>query len=185
MNSQIHTQLTIGSITAQLVRKRIKHMHLRIKRPDGRVQISAPLRMGLDTIRAFALSKLGWIIKQQTRLRMQPCGILSQPLSVFERRQMMRHVRSLLDKWEPIMGVEVQRVTLQAMTTRWGSCTPLRRRIRLNTELFRRSPECLEYVLVHELAHFFARGHGAAFKKVMDRYLPNWRELRAGLNKYT
>ncbi|MBY0429469.1 MAG: M48 family metallopeptidase, partial [Alphaproteobacteria bacterium] len=43
-------------------------------------------------------------------------------------------------------------------------------------------PLYLEYVLVHELAHFHERGHGPRFKAVMDKFLPDWRRLRAELN---
>ena len=51
--------------------KDIKNVHLSVYPPTGRVRISAPQRMSLDTIRVFAISKLGWIRQQQTKLREQ------------------------------------------------------------------------------------------------------------------
>ena len=51
--------------------KDIKNVHLSVYPPTGKVRISAPLRMKLDTIRVFAISKLGWIKQQQTKLREQ------------------------------------------------------------------------------------------------------------------
>jgi len=65
------TQLKLGDIAVDVVFKDIKHIHLTVHPPAGRVRISAPRRMGLDPIRAFAISKLDWIKKQQTRLRAQ------------------------------------------------------------------------------------------------------------------
>jgi predicted metal-dependent hydrolase len=59
------TRLQLAEITAQLVRKKIKHLHLRVLPPDGAVRISAPQRMDLETIRRFALSKLDWIRAQR------------------------------------------------------------------------------------------------------------------------
>jgi predicted metal-dependent hydrolase len=64
-------QLQIANITIDVVRKDIKNVHLRVYPPPGSVRISAPRRMDLDTIRVFAVSKLNWIKKQQTKLRNQ------------------------------------------------------------------------------------------------------------------
>jgi predicted metal-dependent hydrolase len=65
------TQLKLGEIPVDVVLKDIKHVHLSVYPPAGKVRISAPLRMSLDTIRVFAISKLGWIKQQQAKLRAQ------------------------------------------------------------------------------------------------------------------
>lgn len=65
------SQIQLEDVTAQVVRKKIKHLHLRVLPPDGAVRISAPQRMDLETIRGFALSKLGWIRRQQQKMRLQ------------------------------------------------------------------------------------------------------------------
>ncbi len=58
-------KIKLGNITVAVVQKDIKNIHLRVYPPFGKVRISAPFRMDLDTIRAFAISKLSWIKKQQ------------------------------------------------------------------------------------------------------------------------
>src|SRR6202035_5209100 len=65
------TRLQLGGIAVEVVLKDIKNIHLSVYPPTGRVRISAPSRMSLDTIRVFAISKLGWIKQQQERLRGQ------------------------------------------------------------------------------------------------------------------
>ncbi len=65
------TQITLGEIVVDVVKKDIKNIHLSVYPPVGKVRISAPLRMDNDTIRVFALSKLGWIKQQQQKLRKQ------------------------------------------------------------------------------------------------------------------
>ena len=55
----------------EVVKKDIKNVHLSVYPPTGKVRISAPLRMNLDTIRVFAISKLGWIRQQQTKIQDQ------------------------------------------------------------------------------------------------------------------
>jgi len=65
------TQLKVGDILVDVLLKNIKNLHLSVHPPTGKVRISAPTRMKLDTIRVFAVSKLGWIRQQQKRLREQ------------------------------------------------------------------------------------------------------------------
>jgi hypothetical protein len=65
------TQVQLGEIAVDVVRKDIKNIHLSVYPPGGRVKISAPSRMKLDTIRVFAISKLDWIKQQQKKLREQ------------------------------------------------------------------------------------------------------------------
>lgn len=65
------TTLELSGITFDVLRKDIKNVYLGVYPPTGRVRISAPQRMSLDTIRLFAISKLGWIKQQQKKLREQ------------------------------------------------------------------------------------------------------------------
>lgn len=88
----------------------------------------------------------------------------------------------LIAKWETILGVTVADVIVRRMKTRWGSCTPSARTIRLNTELAKKPPECLEYVLVHEMVHLLEPSHNQRFHSLMDHYLPAWPHHRDTLN---
>src|ERR1700674_5696678 len=65
------TKIDLGEIAVEVVKKDIKNIHLSVYPPAGRVRISAPLRMNLETIRVFAISKLDWIKQQQKKLRAQ------------------------------------------------------------------------------------------------------------------
>lgn len=91
---------------------------------------------------------------------------------------------ALLDRWTPVVGRTPTQITLRAMTSRWGSCTPRTGRIRLNLQLGLMEPRFLEYVLVHELTHLWEHGHGAGFQRRMSAYLPEWRALRRELNHH-
>ena len=226
------SQLKLGDIAVDVVLKEIKNVHLSVYPPTGRVRISAPKRMNIDTIRVFAISKLDWIKKQQTRLREQeretPREYLDREshtvwgkrylLTVAEcdapplielthdqmllrvrpktdthkrqniveawyREQMKEAVPPLLARWQPLLGVRIERFFLQRMKTRWGSCNYKAHTIRCNTELAKKPAECLEYVVVHELVHLIEPTHNARFRALMDRFLPNWRFLRQALNR--
>lgn len=225
-------QVQLGNITADVVLKDIKNVHLSVYPPTGRVRIAAPARMSLDTIRIFAISKLDWIKRQQKKLREQeretPREYLNREshylwgrrylLTVLEdyeipaielrhsrillrvrpgtdevkrealmeewyRGQLKQAMLPLLAKWQPLMGVTVNRFFVQRMKTKWGSCNSTARHIRLNTELTKKPPECLEYIVVHELAHLIEPTHTPRFIAVMDHFMPKWQFYRDVLNR--
>ena len=98
------------------------------------------------------------------------------------RAQIKQAAPALIAKWEPLIGVAVGRLFVQKMKTKWGSCNPEARNIRLNSELAKKPPECLEYIIAHEMVHFLVRNHDDRFIAMMDRYLPSWRQVRQTLN---
>jgi predicted metal-dependent hydrolase len=104
-------------------------------------------------------------------------------LDEWYRRQVRAAVVPLLEKWQPIMGVRVEKLFIQKMKTKWGGCSPERQYVRLNTDLAKKPVECLEYVLVHEMTHILERHHNQRFVEIMSRLLPNWHQLRQKLNE--
>ena len=87
----------------------------------------------------------------------------------------------LITKWESTLNVSVKRFSIRCMKTRWGSCTPKTRSIRINLELIKRAPECLEYIVVHELVHLLEASHNNRFKTLMDKFYPRWKFYRKEL----
>ena len=65
------TEMQIGDVAVDVMLKNIKNIHLSVYPPTGRVRISAPLNMNLDTIRIYAISKLPWIRKNQVKMLKQ------------------------------------------------------------------------------------------------------------------
>lgn len=167
-----------------ILRKRIKNINLRVKPPDGRIEVSAPLRVDTSFVRAFVREKRDWIRKQQERIAASPQGraAAASPDEVAQWRKVVQaFVPPLIAKWEPIMGVKACKIAYRNMTSRWGSCQPSTGRICINVRLALYPPECLEYVVVHELCHLLERGHGPRFHALMDAFLPDWKAIRAKL----
>ncbi|AKV55775.1 putative metal-dependent hydrolase [Bifidobacterium actinocoloniiforme DSM 22766] len=194
---------------ALLIRKRVKNVYLRVKPPEGRIEVTAPARLPEAEIRRFVSSRMAWVegarerIARSRRALGGGSGAVASRAEGSERerpaargehdeQERLRQARGilsgqlpgLLDRWVPVVGRGPTSITLRRMTTRWGSCTPASGRIRLNLELAWLEPRFLEYVLVHELTHLRASGHGARFQGLMDSYLPGWREVRRELNRY-
>ena len=82
------------------------------------------------------------------------------------------------------MRVPLPKVSVRKMATRWGSCTPAKKSIRINSELAKYPPKCLQYVLVHELAHFFVKGHGDDFIAIIDKNMPDWQKYKEMLDNH-
>ena len=66
-----HDAIDLGEQLAEVIRKDIKHVHLSVYPPDGRIRISAPNSMALDIIRIYAITKLDWIRQQQRKMLAQ------------------------------------------------------------------------------------------------------------------
>lgn len=226
------THINLGDITAEVTLKEIKNVHLGVYPPDGKVRISAPMHMNLDTVRVFAISKLGWIKKQQKKLREQPreapreylereshyvwgrryllevvekdappqvllkhrklliqvrpgadTALKQDILEAWYRKQLKERSLALIAKWEPLIGVRVGKIFAQRMKTKWGGCNPVSGHIRLNTDLAKKPPECLEYIVVHEMTHLLEPTHNNRFVALMDSFMPKWRLYKDGLNR--
>jgi predicted metal-dependent hydrolase len=98
------------------------------------------------------------------------------------RDQLRSAAEPLAAAWARRLGVHLNRFYVQRMRTRWGSCNPAARTIRLNSELAKKPLECLEYILVHELVHLIEPTHNARFVALMDDALSQWRSRRDRLN---
>ena len=92
--------------------------------------------------------------------------------------ELEREIPRLLALWCPIIGVPVPKFFIRRMRTRWGSCSPITRRVRFALHLAEKSAHFLEYVVVHELVHLLERGHNKRFTAYMDKFLPHWRTVR-------
>ena len=225
-------RIVLGDIVVEVVKKDIENIHLSVNPPTGKVVISAPIHVELDSIRVFAASKIGWIRQQQKKFNAQEretpreyldreshylwgkrylleveeqqkppaveatCSRLvlqvrpgtesekrQEILDGWYREQVKEAVSGLIAKWSPVIGVQVSRFYVQRMKTRWGSCCTSTQSIRINSELAKKPPECLEYVVVHEMVHLIEPTHKDCFNDIMGRCLPQWQHFKQILNE--
>ena len=85
-----------------------------------------------------------------------------------------------VDVWAERLGVQVRRVQIRAMRTKWASCST-NGALTLNIDVLRLSPDLVDYVLCHDLLHLKIPDHGKGFRAMMGSYLPNWRERERAL----
>ncbi len=123
----------------------------------------------------------GWMI-----LHVRPSTSKAKRQAIVEewhREQLRKAVPPLIKEWERLIGVRVRRFFIQRMKTKWGSCNDRAGSIRLNSDLARKPMECLEYILVHEMAHLLEPTHNARFMALMDQFMPKWQSRREVLNR--
>ena len=87
-----------------------------------------------------------------------------------------------VEKWLEILDEYVEKVAIKPMKTRWGSCNYVKKYINLNTELIKRTPFEIEYVILHELTHLKYPNHGKGFYNYIERYMPNYKVAEKMLN---
>ena len=103
-------------------------------------------------------------------------------LDKWYRKTLKESAPEIIEKWEGRIGVEVKKLYVRKMKSHWGSCNREKQTLRLNSELVKRSPVCLEYVIVHEMLHFFEKGHNQKFYRLLNKYIPDWKTIRKRMN---
>ena len=81
-------------------------------------------------------------------------------------------------------GIPYPDLKIRLMKRRWGSCATNKGSILLNLRLIQTPVPCIDYVILHELAHFKEPYHNAAFYALLDQLLPDWRARREELNSF-
>lgn len=225
-------RLELRGTEIEVVRRAIKHVHLSVHPPAGRVRIAAPWTAKLDSLRLFAIQKLGWIRTQQSRMQAQeretPRAMVDREnhfvwgrrcllrvvevddaptvearprtlllsvrpgssrerreaiLEAWYREQVREAAEARIDHWVRVLGLRRPSVRVQRMRTKWGTCNRAGGRLRLNTWLAKKPPECLDYIVLHELAHLRVPDHGPRFVAILDKHMPAWRRVRDRLNR--
>lgn len=103
-------------------------------------------------------------------------------LSAWYRGQLKARAAPRISKWSERLTVSEPRWGVKLMRTKWGSCNPDKRSIWINLDLAKKSLVALDYVILHEMAHFVSSRHDEIFVEVLDRNMPGWRQVRADLN---
>lgn len=179
------------TLTYELVRKSVKNINLRIY-PDGRVRVSASPWVKLSYIEEFLLTKqefiAGVLDEYAANGGMDAKNAGIRRFTEEDSKRCKEKVALAMARFYPEFEkykIKEPKISLRAMKTRWGSCTPGRGTIRFNLLLADKPQECVEYVVVHELAHLVHPNHSKEFWKVVEEILPDWKERKRRLNEKT
>ena len=104
-------------------------------------------------------------------------------LNDWYRNQLKNKLPEVIQKCEQVVGVHASEWKVKNMRTKWGTCNIDQKRIWINLQLAKKTPECLVYVVTHELVHLLERNHNEQFQKYMDDFFPEWRVVKETLNQ--
>lgn len=194
----------LGAVPVCVTRKRVRNLNLRVH-GDGGVVASIPWHTSRERAQQFLDAHAAWIFsrvsnkaeRQDVDADASPIYALwgrelrtedghvpgAEELDELWRGEVERALPEVIDRMEPLVSAHATSWQLRAMSSRWGSCTPARGSIRINVRLAAYPPECLEYVVAHELAHLLEPSHNARFHAIVARAIPNERAIRVRLRQ--
>ena len=226
--------ITVKDLEIEVEHKDIKHVHLAVYPPEGRVHVSVPNDMTMDSVRLYAITKLSWIrdsiseIKSQQRqsprqyvsgedhylfgrrhilqvcydnvapsvtvinkkyikLTVRPESTLEKKAEVMNewyREQLKKRIARYITSWQGQMDIACSGWEVKQMKTKWGSCNHRTHHVIFNLELAKKPSHCIEYVVVHELAHIMVRTHNMEYKSILNKYMPQWEDYQRELNDF-
>lgn len=103
------------------------------------------------------------------------------------REQGMAYFSALSDRVWPLfapLGVPPAQIKVRRMKSTWGNCRPLSGVITINSKLLHVPAGCIEYVMVHEYAHFIHPNHSADFYRLVGAVLPDYQKRRQLLRQF-
>lgn len=99
-------------------------------------------------------------------------------LTEWYRSELKRVLETVFIDCKKKTGIDAEEAKIKKMKTRWGTCNIDNRRIWVNLQLVKKPPECLEYVVIHELVHLLERNHTNRFNALINEYYPTWKEAK-------
>ena len=172
-----------GPLTYTLTRKRVKNLNLRVG-AGNKIMVSIPLRCPVRQADDFVRERSGWILDALSRREDRQL----EPLPPVSREECARLLTEALARVYPLvepLGVALPPLKLRALKSQWGNCHWAQGYITLNTALARCPEELRDYVALHELVHFLHHDHGPGFYARMDALMPDWRNRRRTLKRFS
>lgn len=186
----------IQELEIEVIRKNVKNINLTVLPPDGRVRVSVPFTLSEERLAEFLRDKADWIrvhrekVIERAAKKGADSALRNPQMSEEERKELIKRYREILRPkleeylafWEEQTGLHPEKWQMRDMKTRWGSCNPRTKKLWFSVGLAKKPDECIEYVVLHELAHLKIANHGADFKAFLSHFMPDWRARQKELN---
>lgn len=105
-------------------------------------------------------------------------------VAAFYVNVLKERIAERLPAWENVTGLKCSSWNVRNMRSRWGSCNVKTRKINFSVHLAEKPEICLDYLILHELAHIIYPNHGREFKEYLSRYMPDWKSVKKLLNTF-
>lgn len=161
-----------------LIRSLRRTVSLQLK-TSGEIVVRAPHLYPKYLIDKFVKSKSKWLEKrlnEQAKTRVEPTKFCTE-------EELKELVKQLVTHYSAVMSLTPRALRFTNVRTYWGSCGPTGV-ISFNLKIVETSPQVVEYVVVHELAHLRWRGHGVRFWELVKKHYPHVDKIRKELRHF-
>ncbi|MBE6894298.1 MAG: M48 family metallopeptidase [Ruminococcaceae bacterium] len=168
----------------KIIRSRRKTIALTVDE-NGDVIVRAGLRTSEKFIDSFVHQNAGWIEKQKSRIAQIEAGkiYLSQSETVQMKKDAAKVMTEITNRYAKIMEVKPASIKITSAKTRWGSCSG-KNSICYSYRVMVLPQRCREYIAVHELAHIVYKNHSDDFYRLVEKYMPDYKEIVKEINGY-
>lgn len=151
---------------------------------EGTVKVRVPQRARENEIFSFVEKHREWVVKK-LKENAGRRDIFSSD-SETEIQTLIHRAKEYIPlrvaRWSAVMGLNPTGISITRARTRYGSCSP-KNRLSFSCFIMRLTPEEIDYVVVHELAHIKEKNHGRGFYSLVESFLPSYKELQYSLRK--
>ena len=103
-------------------------------------------------------------------------------LQNFYKNFISEYISVRLPYFQTLIGLNASGFSIRNMRSRWGSCNTVTGKLTFSLRLVKKTPDCIDYVIAHELCHIAHANHGSEFKRLLTRYMPDWKRRKNLLN---
>ena len=160
-----------------LIKAKIKNMYIHIK--DGNVIVKAPNRLKEKYIHDFVNRKAKWIYEKMKEAKAKPK--IQEEIEQNDIERLSKIVEESVKKYSITLGVAPKKVRIKDIKYAWGSCSS-KRNISINMQLAKKEEKVIEYVVLHEMCHLLYMNHSKDFWKLVERYMPRYKEYKKMLS---
>lgn len=143
---------------------------------NGMIKVTCPHYTLNEEILNFVIEKEPWINRILLKTNSTRNLSILPPLKKSQKNNLLLRISDFVEKYEIILNIKVNRISLRKMKTLWGSCSYIEKNICFNSMLYHMSDYFLEYIVLHEMAHLFVHNHSKAFYDLVKKYMPDYKK---------
>ena len=179
----------------ELTRKDVKNINIRVK-PDGRVLVSANKKVSTNYLDDLIRQKESFIVRARENYAKNTGNGMpidreahrKELMKKYPKEYQLQYFGQICEETQKLFKKKGYRVPFRElkvryMKARWGSCQPLMGIITLNSCLMEKPRQAVEYVVLHEFAHFVHPNHSNDFYGLVENMMPDWKQRKALLNR--
>lgn len=144
---------------------------------DLELIVRAPNRTSKKYIEKFILDNSSWIDAQINKINEVNKNriVLSENDIETLKNKAKSYIPTRVSYFENIMNLQCTGVKITSATKRWGSCS-YKNSLCFSYKIMLLEQELIDYVIVHELSHILEKNHGTNFYKVIEKYMPDYKQ---------